>query len=52
MGTASVLSLEEFRQARCQVEARQRLHKHFDRWLEEVEGRVKEQPPTRLRWRR
>jgi hypothetical protein len=46
MGTASVVSLEEVRQARRQAKARQRLHAHFDRWLDQVEGRVNEQPPT------
>jgi hypothetical protein len=46
MGAASVVSLEEFRQARLHAEARQRLHEHFDRWLAHVESRVKEKPPT------
>jgi hypothetical protein len=46
MGAASVVSLEEVRQARLQAEARQRLHEHFDRWLDQVESCVKEKPPT------
>lgn len=46
MGAASVVSLEEFRQVRLHAEARQRLHEHFDRWLDQVEDRVKAQPPT------
>ena len=46
MGNASVVSLEEFRQARLHTAARQRLHEQFDRWLDQVESRVKEKPPT------
>jgi Uncharacterised protein family (UPF0236) len=46
MGAVSVVSLDDVRQARLQAEARQRLHEHFDRWLEQVEGCMKEQPPT------
>jgi hypothetical protein len=47
MGAASVVSREEVRQARLHVEARQRRHAHFERWLAQVESRVKEKPPTR-----
>jgi hypothetical protein len=46
MGTASVVSLEEYRQARLPADVRQRLHEHFDRWLDRVEGYVKEKAPT------
>jgi hypothetical protein len=46
MGAAAVVSLEEVRQARLHAEARQRLHEHVDRWLDQVERRMKEKPPT------
>ena len=46
MGHAKVISLEEFRQARVRAEVRQRLHERIDRWLDMVEGRVKEDSPT------
>lgn len=46
MGTAAVISLEEFRQRRACAEARQELHKRFDRWLDAVEEQVPEKAPT------
>jgi hypothetical protein len=46
MGTAAVISLEEFRQRRARAEARQELHKRFDRWLDAVEEQVPEKAPT------
>ena len=46
MGAASVVSLEEVRQARLYAQARQRLHEHFDRCLDRGEGCVKEKAPT------
>jgi hypothetical protein len=46
MGAAAVVSLEEVWQARLHAEARQWLHEHFDRWLDQVERRMKEKPST------
>jgi hypothetical protein len=46
MGHAAVISLEEFRQERARDEARRELHERFDRWLDQVEGRVTEERPT------
>ena len=43
---AAVISLEEFRQARAQAEARRQLHERFDRWLDALEGRVQKERPT------
>ncbi|HDN80138.1 MAG TPA: ISKra4 family transposase [Chloroflexi bacterium] len=44
MGTAAVISLAEFRQRRARAEARQELHKRFDRWLDAVEEQVPKEP--------
>lgn len=46
MGSAAVISLEEFRQARVRAEARRQLHERFDRWLDTVEERVPEKTPA------
>lgn len=46
MGSASVVSLEAFRQSRVEAELRQRVHEQFDAWLDELEGRVNESRPT------
>jgi len=43
---ATVVSLEEFRQARAKAEVRQELHKRFDHWLDTVEERVPEKTPS------
>ena len=52
MGYATVISLEEFRQERAREEARRELHERFDRWLDQVEGRVTEERPTLEQLRR
>ncbi len=41
MAAASVVSLAELRQTRLHAEARQQLHEHVGRWLNEVDSRVK-----------
>ncbi len=46
MGNAAAISLQEFRQARVQADARRHLHERFDRWLDAVEERVQEKIPT------
>ena len=46
MGCAAVISLVEFRQARARDEARQELHKQFDRWLDALEEQLPEEKPT------
>lgn len=46
MGNAAAISLQEFRQARAQADARRHLHERFDRWLDAVEERVREKIPT------
>jgi hypothetical protein len=46
MAYAAILSLEEFRDAQQRTAVRQRLHDRFDRWLQRVEGQVKEPQPT------
>jgi hypothetical protein len=46
MGSAAVISLEEFRQARVRAEARRQLHEGLDHWLNAVEERLPEKTPT------
>jgi hypothetical protein len=46
MTCAAILSLEEYRDAQRRTEVRQRLHDRFDRWLQQVEDRVKEPQST------
>ncbi len=46
MGAAAGVSLAEVRPARCHAEARQRLHEHFDRGLDQVDSGMKQKPPT------
>jgi hypothetical protein len=46
MTGAAILSWEDFREAHRRVEIQHRLHDRFDRWLNQLEDRVKESTPS------
>jgi Uncharacterised protein family (UPF0236) len=46
MTSATVVSLEECRQARIHAAARQQIHEHFDQWLDALEEHMPEKSPT------
>ncbi len=46
MTCAAILSLEDFRDTHRRAEIRQQLHDRFDRWLNQLEGRMKDPTPT------
>ena len=46
MGSGAIVSLEEFKQAHIQVEARRQLHERFDQWLDTLEEKMPEEKPT------
>jgi hypothetical protein len=46
MATAAILSLEAFRDTQRRTAVRQRLHDRFDAWLNQLEARMEDRPPT------
>jgi hypothetical protein len=46
MTCAAILALEDYRDAHRRLELRQRLHDRFDRWLNQLEDRLKDPTPT------
>jgi hypothetical protein len=46
MTCAAILSLEDYRDAHRRLDIRQRLHDRFDRWLNQLEDRMKDPTPT------
>jgi hypothetical protein len=46
MAAATVLSLEEFRDAQRRATVRQHLHDRFDAWLNQLEARMEDRTPT------
>ena len=48
MGCAEVISLDEVRVRKHWTTIRQRLHEHFDRWLDQLEAALPEGAPGAL----
>ncbi len=46
MTCAAILSLEDFRDTQRRAEIRQQLHDRFDHWLNQLEDRMQDRPPT------
>jgi hypothetical protein len=46
MATAAVISFAETKQALAKTRARQQLHEHLDRWLDDLEANMPEDHPT------